>query len=135
MVPPPAMCCGGDEASQVDIGLLTQLAKLCWAGVHFLLSGDFTQFAPICNKWRGSPVPDDVLERSALLHTMAGGSRCTLTECRRGDRKLFDFTAPASPAGCEQSSRSRFVLPRRRLCSDRAPRLAGTWSYHTGGGV
>jgi hypothetical protein len=59
--------------------------------VHFLLSGDVHQFQPLANVWRGSPVPEDALERSALLHTLAGGNRCTLTECRRGDRRLFDF--------------------------------------------
>jgi hypothetical protein len=54
-----------DEVSQVDVGLLNQIAKLFWAGVKFLLSGDFHQFPPICNSWRGSPVPEDALERSA----------------------------------------------------------------------
>jgi hypothetical protein len=88
-----------DECSQVDIGLLHRIAKLCWAGVQFLLSGDFHQFAPICNNWRGSPVPDDALEQSVLLHTMAGGNSCTLTECRRGDRMLFDFYSSLIPGG------------------------------------
>jgi hypothetical protein len=68
-----------DEVSQVDIGLLNQIAKLCWAGVQFLLSGDF-QFAPVCNNWRGSPVPEEALERSFRLHKMAGGNRCTPME-------------------------------------------------------
>jgi hypothetical protein len=36
-------------------------------------------------------VPEDALERSSLLHSLADGNRVTLTECRRGDRKLFDF--------------------------------------------
>jgi hypothetical protein len=94
-----------DEVSQVDVGLLNQIAKLHWAGVKFLLSGDFHQFAPICNNWRGSPVPEDALERSALLHTLAGGNRCTLSECRRGDRKLFDFYSSLIPGG------SRAELP------------------------
>ena len=80
-----------DEVSQVDVGLLNQIAKLCFAPMRFLLSGDFHQFPPIANHWRGSPVPEDALERSALLHALAGGNRVTLTECRRGDRKLFDF--------------------------------------------
>jgi hypothetical protein len=55
-----------DEVSQVDIGLLNQITKLLWAGVKFLLSGDLHQFPPICNSWRGSPVPEDALERSSL---------------------------------------------------------------------
>jgi hypothetical protein len=98
-----------DEVSQVDVGLLNQIAKLHWAGVRFLLSGDFHQFAPICNNSRGSPAPKDALERSALLHTMAGGNRCTLTQCQRGDRKLFEFTPPSSPADRGRSSRYRPV--------------------------
>jgi hypothetical protein len=88
-----------DEVSQIDIGLLNQIAKLHWAGVKFLLSGDFHQFPPISNNWRGSPVPEDALERSSLLHTLSDGNRCTLTECRRGDRKLFDFYSSLIPGG------------------------------------
>jgi hypothetical protein len=80
-----------DEISQVDLGLLNQIAKLCFTPVSFLLSWDFHQFPQIANHWRGSPVGEDALERSALLNTMAGGSRAILTECRRGDRRLFDF--------------------------------------------
>jgi hypothetical protein len=94
-----------DEVSQVDVGLLNQIAKLHWAGVKFILSGDFHQFPPICNSWRGSPVAEDALERSSLLHTLADGNRCTLTECRRGDRKLFDFYSSLIPGG------SRAELP------------------------
>jgi hypothetical protein len=99
--------------SQIDVGLLNQVAKLHWAGVKFLLSGDFHQFPPICNIWRGSPVPEDALERSSLLHTLAGGNRCTLTECRRGDRKLFDFYSSLIPGG------SRAELP-VQACVDQA---------------
>jgi hypothetical protein len=36
-----------DEVSQVDIGLLNQITKLHWAGVKFLLSGDFHQFPSV----------------------------------------------------------------------------------------
>jgi hypothetical protein len=88
-----------DEVSQVDVGLLNQIAKLHWAGVKFLLSGDFHQFSPIGNTWRGSPVAEDALERSSLLHTLSDGNRITLTECRRGDRKLFDFYSSLIPGG------------------------------------
>jgi hypothetical protein len=80
-----------DEVSQVEVGILNQIAKLGFTPMGFLLSGDFDHFAPISNHWRGSSVREDALERSALLHTLAGGNRVTLTECRRGDRRLFDF--------------------------------------------
>ena len=96
-----------DEISQVDVCLLNQLGKLSFTPMRFLLSGDFHQFPPINNCWRGTPVPEDSLERSALLHTLAGGNRCTLTECRRGDRRLFDFYSSLIAAG------SRFELPLR----------------------
>jgi hypothetical protein len=80
-----------DDISKVDVGLLNQIAKLSFTLVRFILSGDFHQFPPISDCERGSPVPEESLERSALLCTLAGGSRCTLTECRRGDRRLFNF--------------------------------------------
>ena len=38
-----------DEISQVDIGNLCQLNKLCYTKVGFLLSGDFNQFPPLFN--------------------------------------------------------------------------------------
>ena len=94
-----------DEVSQLDIGLWSQLAKLALTGTRFLLSGDFHQFPPLSNFWKGCPVGDDALEHSGLLHTLAGGARCTLTECRRGDRSLFDFYSSLIPGG------SRFELP------------------------
>jgi hypothetical protein len=130
-----------DELFQVDVGLLNQIAKLCWAGVQMLASGDVHQFAPCCNNWRGSPVPEDALERSALLHAMAGGNRCTLTECRRGDRKLFDFYSSLIPGGsraelpvheCVAQARAVFqssaparwnlVISHRRRCAINAER-------------
>jgi hypothetical protein len=80
-----------DEISQIDVGLLLQLSKLTFSGLQFLLSGDFNQFPPIGNCWRGVPVDEQAFERSNLLHTMAGGNRVTLTECRRSDAELFGF--------------------------------------------
>jgi hypothetical protein len=59
--------------------------------VRWLLSGDFAQFPPIGNCFRGSPVPEGAFERSSLLHSMAGGARTTLTACRRSDTALFEF--------------------------------------------
>jgi hypothetical protein len=96
-----------DETSQVDVCLLNQLGKLSFTKACFLLSGDFWQFGAIKNCWKGTPVAEDAMERSALLHTLAGGNRCTLTECMRGDRRLFDFCSSLIRAG------SRFELPLR----------------------
>jgi hypothetical protein len=93
-----------DEISQVDIGLLNQLGKLSFTPVHVLLSGDFHQSPPINNCWKGTPVPEDALEQSSLLHTLAGGNRCTLTECRRGDRRLVN-TIPVGK-GCNPGKRN-----------------------------
>ena len=94
-----------DEISQLDIGLLNQIAKLSFTGIRFLLSGDFHQFAPISNYWRGTPISEAALECSGLLLTLSGGNRCTLTQCRRGDKKLFNFYSSLIPGG------TRFELP------------------------
>ena len=58
-----------DEISQLDIGLWTQLNKL--KGRQWILSGDFNQFAPIFNSWRGCSIADDALEKSRFLHSLA----------------------------------------------------------------
>jgi hypothetical protein len=47
---------------------------------------------------------------------MAGGNRCTLTECRRGDRRLFDFYSSLLAGG------SRFQLSLRE-CVEQASSL------------
>ena len=96
-----------DEISQLDVGLLLQISKLCFCeGFRFTLSGDFNQFAPIGNNFRGTPIAEDALQVSNLLHTMASGNVVTLTECRRSDKVLFDFYAslvqiglPDNPTG------------------------------------
>ena len=81
-----------DEISQIEYcGLIAALNRLTYTSVKFLISGDFNQFAPIGNSFRGSPVEDDAFERSNLLHRMSDGNRLTLTECKRSDSKLFDF--------------------------------------------
>jgi hypothetical protein len=80
-----------DEISQLDVGLWLQLSKLTFTKMQFLLSGDFNQFSPIGNSFRGSIIADDAFEHSGLLHTLAGGNRLELTECRRSDALLFDF--------------------------------------------
>ena len=88
-----------DEISQLDIELLSSINRLTYLGTQILMSGDFQQFAPIGNAWRGTPVPDDALAKSRLLHTLAGGNRLQLTECKRSDSELFDFYTRLIPGG------------------------------------
>mgnify|MGYP001454115674 CR=1 FL=1 len=88
-----------DEISQLDCELIAALNRLTYTNVKFLISGDFNQFAPIGNSFRGSPVADDAFERSNLLHRMADGNRLVLTECKRSDSKLFDFYTRLIPGG------------------------------------
>ena len=94
-----------DEISQLDIGLLLQLAKLLFTDMQFIISGDFNQFAPIGSNFRGTVVTDDSFQNSNLLHSMAGGNRVTLTECRRSESELFRFYASLVECG------SRVCLP------------------------
>jgi hypothetical protein len=95
-----------DEISQIDVGLLLQICKLTFSSsIRFLLSGDFNQFSPIGNNFRGTPVAEDALQGSNLLHTMTSGNCVTLSECRRSDKELFDFYASLIPSG------SRFEAP------------------------
>lgn len=88
-----------DEISQLDCELIAALNRLTYTNVKFLISGDFNQFAPIGNSFRGSPVEDDAFERSNLLHRMADGNRLVLTECKRSDAQLFDFYTRLIPGG------------------------------------
>ena len=97
-------CLWVDEISQLDVGLWLQLSKLTYTGMQFLLSGDFNQFSPIGNSFRGSMIPENAFETSGLLHTLAGGNRLELVECRRSDAELFGFYSSLIAGG------SRFEL-------------------------
>ena len=95
-----------DEVSLLDIDLLTELNHLCFrpAPVQWLLSGDFHQYLPFFNSFRGQPVTKS-FEHSELLHHMAGGNRVTLTQCMRSEQLLFDYYASLIQGG------SRFETP------------------------
>jgi len=69
------------------------------------LAGDFSQYSPIGNCWRGTPIGEDAFERSALLHRLCGGQHVNLTACRRSDGVLFDFYSSLILGG------ARFELP------------------------
>ena len=88
-----------DEISQLDTALLSQINKLTYTNVQFLLSGDFNQFPPIGDSYRGSVIPEGTFQNSKLLHRLASGNRLTLTECRRSDTVLFDFYSSLTPGG------------------------------------
>ena len=92
-------CLWIDEIGQLDIELLATVNRLTYLGTQLLISGDFAQFAPIGNSWRGSPVPKDALAQSRLLHTLAGGNRLCLTECKISDHELFGFYTRLIPGG------------------------------------
>jgi hypothetical protein len=102
-----------DEVSQIDIGLLLHICKLTYtSSIRFILSGDFHQFAPIGNNFRGTPIAENALELSNLLHTLSSGNRVVLTECRRSDAELFGFYASLVGNG------SRVALPLRTLVAE-----------------
>ena len=94
-----------DEISQIDVSLLCLVARLTYTPMRFLIAGDWNQFAPIGNCWRGTPIAEDALERSALLHRLCGGRVVHLRECRRADALLFDFYSSLIQGG------SRFEQP------------------------
>jgi hypothetical protein len=80
-----------DEISQLDVGLWLQVNKLANTAMQFLLSGDFNQFSPLGNTFRGATVNESAFELSGLLHTLCGGNKVVLTTCRRSEAVLFDF--------------------------------------------
>ena len=104
-----------DEISQLDVGLLLQICKLAYStDVRFILSGDFNQFTPIGNNFRGAAIADEALSRSNLLHTMASGNVVTLTECRRSDVELFSFYRSLVEGGSRETMSMRSVLAEAR---------------------
>jgi hypothetical protein len=94
-----------DEISQLDVGLWLQISKLTYTGMCFLLSGDFNQFAPLGNTFRGAQVAETAFEASGLLHTLSSGNTVTLTTCMRSDSELFSFYSSLIAGG------SRYEIP------------------------
>jgi len=84
----------------LDIELLCDISHVSFRepAPQWLLSGDFNQYLPFFNTFRGRSLVKP-FEDSALLHHLAGGSRVTLAECRRSDAELFAFYASLIPGG------------------------------------
>ena len=55
---------------------------------------------------------EDKVTRSNLLHTMCGGNRVVLTECRRSEAQLFDYYSSLIEGG------SRFASPLREVIAE-----------------
>ena len=93
-----------DEVSMLDIELLCDLSHVSFRepAPQWILSGDFNQYLPFFNAFRGQPFTKP-FEDSALLHGLAGGTRITLTECRRSDEQLFAFYASLIAGGTRRN--------------------------------
>ena len=89
-----------DEVSMLDIELLCDLSHANFRDPppQWILSGDFNQYLPFFNSFRGKAFSKS-FEDSELLHAFVGGNRITLTECRRSDAHLFAFYASLIPGG------------------------------------
>ena len=88
-------------------GLWLQINKLTNTKMRYILSGDWNQFPPLGNTFRGAQVSDTAFEDSGLLHTLCSGNRVTLTTCRRSDGELFAFYSSIIAGG----SRYELTLP------------------------
>ena len=59
-------------------------------------------------------MPEDALWKSSLLHTLAGGNRLVLTECKRSERELFDWYSSLIPGGLRYETPLADVLAEAR---------------------
>jgi hypothetical protein len=89
-----------DEISMLDIELLCDLNHVSFRDPppQWILSGDFNQYTPFFNAFRGQSFSKS-FEGSSLLRNLAGGNRLTLTQCRRSDAQLFAFYSSLIPGG------------------------------------
>ena len=53
--------------------------------IKFIIIGDFAQFKPVNDNYKGT------YEHSPALHHLCDGQRVTLTKCRRSDSELFNL--------------------------------------------
>ena len=89
-----------DEVSMLDVALLCDLnhASFREPPIQWILSGDFNQYDPFFNTFRGQKV-EKSLEDCELLHALADGNRLTMTECKRSDQVLFEWYASLARGG------------------------------------
>jgi len=91
-----------DEISMLDLALLQDLNHASYRKppIQWILSGDFNQYLPFFQSFLGQPV-DKTFGDSDLLHLLAGGSKLTMTTCRRSDEALFNWYSSfvAEPRG------------------------------------
>ena len=59
-------------------------------------------------------MPEDALWNSSLLHTLAGGNRLVLRECRRSELGLFDWYSSLIPGGLRYETPLADVLAEAR---------------------
>ena len=90
-----------DEISMLDVDLLCDLNHASFRNppIQWILSGDFNQYEPIYNTFRGQGV-DKSFEDCELLHALADGNKLTMKECKRSDQVLFDWYASLARGGC-----------------------------------
>ena len=82
------------------------MGKLQTLGKQRILVGDFNQFGPICNHWKGEALGEDVFERSNFLKEMCP-FRVMLTENIRIDRDLFAWYTSLIPGGSRYNTHGR----------------------------
>jgi hypothetical protein len=87
-----------EEISQIDVAIWSDLARLQFTPKQFILLGDYAQFGPIGNQWRGTEVDMDALENSSLVRELCP-YRLTLTENKRSDPRLFAWYTALMPGG------------------------------------
>jgi hypothetical protein len=87
-----------EEVSMIDASIWAELGRLQFLRTQVICLGDFNQFPPIANQWRGTPVSDDAMEASAFLRELCP-HRLTLSENRRSDQRLFDWYSSLVPGG------------------------------------
>ena len=94
-----------DEISMLDMELLCDLNHVSYRDPppQWILSGDFNQYAPFFNAFRGKPFTKS-FEGSSLLHTLAGGNRLTMRTCRRSDAELFSYYSSLIPEGARHET-------------------------------
>mgnify|MGYP000733397833 CR=1 FL=1 len=70
-------------------------------GGTLILLGDFRQFPAVQDSWAGSPLREDMLEKSQFLWELAEGRLLQLTTNHRSDKRLFDFYSKIDVHGDE----------------------------------
>jgi hypothetical protein len=101
-----------DEITQINVQIWQWLCLAKFKNIQMILVGDFQQFGPVCENFCGSPVPEDLFEKSDMLYEMCDGQMLNMEYNKRSDPNLFNFFTRLTENLAADIERAKALFPK-----------------------